>query len=234
MPTPAMKATLVESREIAPEVRHFLFEVPELPALEFTPGQWVSISEIVREKKTTRAYSLASAPHGNRFELCLNRVKEGLFSPWLFKLEPGESVSIKGPLGSFVPRTPFAESVLIATGTGIAPFRSFLQAPAVLDSHHPVTLLLGARYEESLLYREEFEDLERTRPGFRFLPTITRPSGDWSGLTGRVQAHLDDVLASRTDVDVYVCGLRAMVDEVRSLLAARGFEKSRIIFEKYD
>lgn len=229
-----MKATLVESREIAPEVRHFLFEVPELPALDFTPGQWVSICEVVREKRTTRAYSLASAPHGNRFELCLNRVKEGLFSPWLFKLSPGESVSIKGPLGSFVPRKPFVESVLIATGTGIAPFRSFLQAPTVLDSQLPVTLLLGARYEESLLYREEFEDLERTRPGFRFLPTITRPSPDWSCRTGRVQAHLDEVLGARTDLDVYVCGLRAMVDEVRSLLATRGFEKSRIIFEKYD
>lgn len=229
-----MKATLVESHEIAPEVRHFLFEVPEVPSLDFTPGQWVSMSEIVREKKTTRAYSLASAPHGNRFELCLNRVKEGLFSPWLFKLVPGESVSIKGPLGSFVPHIPFAESVLIATGTGIAPFRSFLQSPVVLDSHLPVTLLLGARYEESLLYRDEFEDLERTRPGFRFLPTITRPSTNWQGRTGRVQAHLDEVLNSRTDLDIYVCGLRAMVDEVRCILVARGFEKSRIIFEKYD
>lgn len=234
MSNAAIKATLVESREIAPEVRHFTFEVPDLPALDFTPGQWVSISEIVRDKKTTRAYSVASAPSGNRFELCLNRVKEGLFSPWLFKLVPGESVSIKGPLGSFVPRTPFAESVLIATGTGIAPFRSFLQSPVVLDSHLPVTLLLGARYEESLLYRAEFEDLERTRPGFRFLPTITRPSPSWQGRTGRVQAHLDDILALRTDLDVYVCGLRAMVDEVRSLLAARGFDKSRIIYEKYD
>ncbi|MBE0658019.1 MAG: oxidoreductase, partial [Bryobacteraceae bacterium] len=215
-------------------VRHFTFEVPDLPALDFTPGQWVSISEIVREKKTTRAYSLASAPHGNRFELCLNRVKEGLFSPWLFKLTPGESIAIKGPLGSFVPKSPFAESVLIATGTGIAPFRSFLQAPVVLDSRHPVTLLLGARYEESLLYRAEFEDLERTRPGFRFLPTTTRPSPSWQGYTGRVQAHIDSIIGSRTDLDVYICGLRAMVDEVRSLLAGRGFEKGRVIYEKYD
>jgi ferredoxin-NADP reductase len=229
-----MKAILVESREIAPEVRHFTFEVPDLPVLNFTPGQWVSISEIVRDKKATRAYSLASAPHGNRFELCLNRVKEGLFSPWLFKLEPGDSVSMKGPLGSFVPKTPFAESILIATGTGIAPFRSFLQSPVVLDSHLPVTLLLGSRYEESLLYRGEFEDLERTRPGFRFLPTITRPSSNWSGRTGRVQAHLDEILASRIDLDIYVCGLRAMVDEVRSLLSARGFENKRVIYEKYD
>lgn len=229
-----MIATLLESHEIAPEVRHFTFEVDGVPSLEFIPGQWISVSEIVREKKATRAYSLASAPSGNRFELCLNRVKEGLFSPWLFKLEPGQSVSIKGPLGSFTPRQPFRDSVLVATGTGIAPFRSFLQSETVRESGCEVTLLLGSRYEESLLYREEFEQLDRDRPNFRFMPTITRPSASWSGATGRVQAHLDEVLRGRTDLDVYVCGLRAMVDEVRSLLAARGFEKSRIIFEKYD
>lgn len=229
-----MQATLLESREIAPEVRHFLFEVAEVEALPFTPGQWVSITEIVREKKVTRAYSLASAPSGNRFELCLNRVKEGLFSPWLFKLAPGDSLDFRGPLGSFTPRQPFSDSVLIATGTGVAPFRSFLQSETILGSDRDVTLLLGARYEESLLYRSEFEELEKSQFGFRFLPTITRPAVGWTGLTGRVQAHLDLILAGRTDLDVYICGLRAMVDEVRSLLAARGFEKSRIIFEKYD
>lgn len=229
-----MKATLIETHEIAPEVRHFLFEAAETPALDFIPGQWVSITETVKEKKVTRAYSLASAPHGNRFELCLNRVKEGLFSPWLFRLEPGQSLSMKGPLGSFTPKQPFTDSILIATGTGVAPFRAFLQSMAVAESGAQITLLLGARYEESLLYKQEFEHLEATRPGFRFLPTLTRPPAGWTGLSGRVQTHLDEVLAGRTDVHVYICGLRAMVDEVRSLLAARGLDKSLIHYEKYD
>jgi len=229
-----MKATLIETYEIAPEVRHFLFEVADAPALDFTPGQWVSITETVKEKKVTRAYSLASAPRGNRFELCLNRVKEGLFSPWLFKLEPGQSLAMRGPLGSFTPKQPFSDSVLIATGTGVAPFRAFLQSKPVAESDAQITLLLGARYEESLLYKQEFENVETTRPGFRFLPTLTRPPAGWGGLTGRVQTHLDEVLSGRTEVDVYICGLRAMVDEVRTMLSVRGFVKNRIHFEKYD
>jgi ferredoxin-NADP reductase len=229
-----MKATLVQSVEIAPEVRHFIFEVPSARDLDYQPGQWVSFSELVEGRKTTRAYSLASAPHGNRFELCLNRVKEGLFSPWLFSMEPGQAVEMKGPLGSFVPRQPFRDSILIATGTGIAPFRSFLHAPAVLNSEAQITLLFGTRYEDGILYRPEFESLSVSRPGFRFLPTLTRPSPSWTGLTGRVQRHLESVLDGRTDLDVYVCGLRAMVDEVRALLLARGFTKSQVIHEKYD
>lgn len=229
-----MKAILVESREIAPEVRHFVFETPDAEALAFTPGQFVSFSENLNGKKVTRAYSLASAPDGNRFELCLNRVREGLFSPHLFTLQPGEAVQMRGPLGYFVPKQPFADAVFIATGTGIAPFRSFLQSPAVRDSAAAITLLMGARHEAGLLYRPEFDALAAANPRFRYLPTLTQPPAAWSGRTGRVQSHLDDALAARTEIDVYICGLKAMVDDVRAILKEKGFEKSRIIFEKYD
>lgn len=229
-----MTARLIASREIAPEVRHFVFEVPAAGKLPFTPGQFVSFSEVLHGKKVTRAYSLASAPDGNRFELCLNRVRDGLFSPHLFVLQPGGEVEMAGPLGYFVPKNPFRNAVFVATGTGIAPFRSFLRSPLVLDSPAPVTLLFGARYEQGLLYRDEFEQLAQTRPGFRFMPTITRPSPDWRGRVGRVQQHLDEALAERTDVDVYMCGLKAMVDDVRRMLKDRGFPKSQILFEKYD
>jgi ferredoxin-NADP reductase len=68
-----MQAKLIESSEIAPEVRHFVFEVPEVENFTFVPGQFVSMNQIVNEKKITRAYSIASAPsETNRFELCLN------------------------------------------------------------------------------------------------------------------------------------------------------------------
>lgn len=229
-----MKAHLIETRELAPDVRHFVFAAPEMEALAYQPGQFVSFSAPVNGRKVTRAYSLASAPAGNRFELCLNRVNEGLFSPYLFDLAPGAEVEMRGPLGYFVPKTPFGDSVFVATGTGIAPFRSFLESPAVVDSSAAITLLMGARHEAGLLYRGEFEALAARRPGFRYLPTLTRPPEGWTGRTGRVQAHLDEALGGRRGVDVYICGLKAMVDDVRAMLKAQGFEKAQVIFEKYD
>lgn len=227
-----MEARLVSYQDIGIEVRRFVFEA-EGP-LEALPGQFVSFSAEVNGKPVTRPYSLAGLPQGNRFELCLNRVKEGLFSPWLFELEPGQTVAMQGPLGYFTPRQPFRDSVLVATGTGVAPFRAFLQSDMVLSSGTRVTLLFGARHEESLLYRAEFEELERRRPGFRYMPTLTRPPAGWQGRTGRVQAHLDEALEGRTDLDVYICGLREMVDDIRRLLKERGFERRQIIAEKYD
>ena len=229
-----MNAQLLESQEIAPEVRHFRFEVPAVERLEFTPGQFVSFTEDVHGRSVTRAYSLASAPDGNRFELCLNRVKEGLFSPWIFQLKPGDTVQMRGPLGYFVPRQPFRDSVFVATGTGIAPFRAFLGSEPVRSHRGRVTLLFGARHPEGLLYRTEFEQLSADRPGFAFLPTVTRPSAGWSGRTGRVQQHLDEALDGRTGIDVYICGLKAMVDEIREILKGRGFDRKQIISEKYD
>lgn len=229
-----MEALLVSSGDIAPEVRHFVFEAAGVERLEALPGQFVSFTGDVNGRLVTRAYSLAGLPQGNRFELCLNRVREGLLSPWLFELRPGDAVPMQGPLGYFTPRVPFRDAVLVATGTGIAPFRAFLQSAQVLESGARITLLFGARYATSLLYQSEFEELARKRPGFRYLPTLTRPPADWQGRTGRVQAHLDEALGGRTDLDVYLCGLKAMVDDVRRLLKERGFDRRQIIAEKYD
>src|SRR5580658_1833468 len=194
-----MRARLIQSVEIAPDVRHFVFEAPDIEKLTFTPGQFVSFTDAVDGKKITRAYSIASAPgDSNRFELCLNLVTDGHLSPRLFSMRPGESVEMLPPLGQFVIRHPDRDAVLIATGTGIAPFRSILRAH-LNDSSRAFTLLFGVRHEHSLMYRAEFEEMARRYSHFRFLPTLTRPGPDWSRLTGRVQQHLTEAFGERHD-----------------------------------
>jgi CDP-4-dehydro-6-deoxyglucose reductase len=233
MTTPT-HARLLQFRDLGPEVREFLFDLPGEERFDFTPGQFVSFSGVMGGKKVTRAYSIASRPGGNRFELCLNRVREGLMSPWLFELGPGGEIAVKGPFGAFVPRQPARDSVLVATGTGVAPFRSYLQAGDLLDQRRRVTLLFGTRYEEGILYREEFEGLASQNERFTYLPTLTRPGNTWGGRTGRVQQHLDEALGRRGDIDIYICGLRAMVDEVRERLKNAGYDRKQILSERFD
>jgi CDP-4-dehydro-6-deoxyglucose reductase len=229
-----LQARLIESREIAPEIRHFVFDVPEVEQLPYLPGQFVSFSGVFKDKKITRAYSTASAPKGNQFELCLNRVQDGHFSPYLFDLAPGATIDMKGPLGHFVLKTPPSDSIFVATGTGIAPFRSILHAHLETNPDRQFTLVFGVRFEGSLLYRAEFEEMARTYPNFRFLPTLSRPDESWKGLTGHVQQHVFETLGDRRDMDIYICGLKAMVDDVRTKLKELGIERRQIIFEKYD
>jgi len=229
-----MIAKLIESREIAPRVRHFVFEAPEVNELYFVPGQFVSFTERLGDKKITRPYSIASAPDGNRFELCLNLVEDGFFSPHLFAMKPGGTVEMSAPLGYFVLRNPGRDAVFVATGTGIAPFRSMLRAYLGQGDARELTLIFGVRYEQGLMYRNEFEQLEKQHPNFHFRATLSRPEPGWKGRTGHVQKHLLEAIGGRRDLDVYVCGLKLMVDDVRALLKSLGFDRKQIIFEKYD
>lgn len=225
---------MIEYRDLSPEVRHFVFEAEGVDRLEFTPGQFVSLSEVIGGRPVTRAYSIASAPDGVRFALCLNEVKDGRFSPHLFAMRPGDTVEMREPLGHFVPRSPLSDSVFVAVGTGIAPCRSMLLTPSVAAAGRRITLLAGARHEHDLLYRVEFEQLAERTPQFRYIPTLTRPPEGWTGRTGRVQPLLLEQVGERRDIDVYVCGMKEMVDDVRRTLKELGFDRKRIIYEKYD
>jgi ferredoxin-NADP reductase len=229
-----LKAILIDVREIAPNVRHFVFEAQEVRDLSFTPGQFVSLTHNVEGKEITRPYSIASKPDGKRFDLCLNLVEDGILSPWLFTLEPGAEIETTAPLGYFVVRNPLRDAVFFATGTGIAPMRSMIEARLERDDPPRLTLIFGVRYEHGLLYRDEFEKLAIEHHNFRFWPTLSRPEPSWTGRSGHVQTHLVEAVGERRDIDVYICGLKAMVDDVRAMLKAMGFDRKQIIYEKYD
>ena len=229
-----MKARLVESREIAPGVSHFVFEFPGLASFGFVPGQFVSFTRETDDNILTRAYSLAAPPAGNRFELCLNRVEGGRFSPYLFSLQPGEEPEATGPWGAFILREPVQDTLLVAAGTGVAPFRAILIERLAKDREHQFTLIHGTRYESGLLYRNDFESLQTAHPSFHYWPTLSRPPERWTGRTGYVQRHIFEATGERRDIDVFICGLKAMVNEVRTMLKDAGFDRKRIHHEKYD
>lgn len=232
-PHSSLRARLLESREIAPATRHFVFEIADRAEFGFVPGQFLSLSAEINGKAITRAYSIASVPNGNRVELCLNLVQEGLFSPYLFAMQPGDSVEAKGPYGGFIFRHS-GDALCVATGTGIAPFRGMLMERLARNSLDRITLVFGARHKHGLLYVDELEQMASEFPNFRMVTTLTRPTEDWTGMIGRVQAHVLEAVGDRRDLTVYICGLKEMVDDLRAILRERGFDRKQIVYEKYD
>jgi ferredoxin-NADP reductase len=176
---------------------HLEFEVETLQTFPFIPGQFISCVAVdANGKMQNRAYSLASAPRGNCFDLCLNRVEGGFFSNFLCDLEPGGELVFDEPMGDFSlqPQTDLrqVENLFIATGTGVAPIRGFVEwlFPTHADPLFPdtkFTLIYGTRYATELYYRDYFEAIAEAHPNFLYLPTLSRADADWPGFRGYVQ-----------------------------------------------
>lgn len=229
------RARLDKVVTLTDSTKHFTFAVTGPRRFGFVAGQFISLHLKRNGTDDVRAYSLASAPAENgRFDLCLNRVPGGFFSNYLCDLAAGAEVEFEGPYGFFTPRRPLRDSVFVATGTGIAPIRGMLQEIFRGGINQQVWLTLGVRYPETILYRREFEELAAAHANFHFWPTLSRGPADWQGRRGYVQEHTEELVAERPDLDVYLCGLKAMVDDMRARLKARGLDRKQIRYEKYD
>jgi len=239
IPPRNFRAILRRVLPLTPSTKHFEWEVVEGGLFDFYAGQFVSLKVPHGGGSEARPYSIASAPRDQKsFDLCLNRVEGGFVSNYLCDLAPGAIVDINGPHGSFTVSPPLEQDlVFIATGTGIAPIRGMLEE--IFRAHETVsgdiTLIFGVRHPETILYRSEFEALAACHSRFHFVPTLSRPPAEWQGQTGYVQEHLRRLFAHRKDFKAYVCGLKAMVDEVRFILKRDfGLDRKQIRFEKYD
>jgi ferredoxin-NADP reductase len=221
--------------DLSPSVRAFhLLPIGGGP-LSYRPGQRVSL-QIPRDRKgAIRVYSIASSARERaHFELCVKHVAGGPGIDYLWGLQVGDSVDFSGPHGKFVLREPVdRDAVFIATGTGIAPFRPMLRQALQAARQRRLVLLAGARAEEDLLYRKEWEEMERIHPNFRYIPTLSRPLEGWKGRTGYVQKITSELLKGRAETDVYICGQRYMVAAVREQCALWGIPAERVHFENY-
>jgi ferredoxin-NADP reductase len=238
-------ATLVRSIPLSEFTYHMEFKVTGATHFGFVPGQWLSLKATTPEgEEITRAYSIASPPESGRIALCLNRVQEGFMSNHLISLAEGAEITFQGPFGNFILHPPMRDTMFIATGTGIAPFRSmihWLLADTERHQGRELWLLFGARTEPDLYYRDEFEKLAAAHENFHFLPTLSRAMPDWPGLRGYVQEHVEEIVGDRNkeernkeDMHAYICGLDKMVKTNRELLKSLGWDRTSIRYEKYD
>ncbi len=227
---------------LSEKTKHLEFEVQGVERFDFAAGQFISVREPRPDGKFhTRAYSIASGPRGNNiFELCLNRVEDGFMSNYLCDREVGDAIRFHGPHGHFVLGEEPRDALFIATGTGVAPFRSMAEwlfgaGNGNASSPRTVHLIYGTRWPEDVYYMQEFDRLTAKHPDFHYIATLSRPPEDWQRGRGYVQEHVRQIVNRRKDMDAYICGLNDMVSSVRTLLKDEmGWDKQQIHFERYD
>jgi len=228
--------TLEKIIHLTPTVRTFRFRFPAGHGFSFQAGQFCMVDVPEGTKIRKKAYSIASAPYEREYlDLCIKLVEGGLATNWFWSLQEGDQVNLGGPYGNFVlPESLNDDLVFIATGTGLAPFRSMLH-----ELHHEkdrfdrnIWLIFGVRYEDQILYDEEWRSLAQQEQRFHYIPTISRPK-QWDGEVGYVQEKLVKYIEGPQGKRLYVCGLVPMIEAVEQTAIKMGFDLKQIHFEKY-
>jgi ferredoxin-NADP reductase len=237
---------LADSRMLAPAVRHMAFERADGEPFAFQPGQFVQVHfNYADGKPTRRSYSVATVGGGEggvveHIEIAVSYVEGGAATALLGNLAHGGSIEASGPYGRFCLQEADANQryLLVATGTGVTPYRAMLPQIRRLIATRgcEVALVYGARNETELLYGEEFEAFARAHPGFTFHPCFSRQSRAEPrphDRAGRAQVALAE-LAPHPERDIaYLCGNPDMVDEAFALLKEAGLPVQHIRREKY-
>jgi NAD(P)H-flavin reductase len=220
-----IRAHVTRIRHLTADVREIRFGLDEPAIFRFAAGQFVSftIDRPGEDRRVTRAYSIASSPsRTSEIEIVLNLVPGGPGSTYLFSLREGDAVTFRGPAGSFTLHESARELLFVATGTGIAPFRSMLWWLAEHGSERTIRLFWGLRRREDLYYQDELHDLRAGLRAFTPLTTLSQPDGVWTGAVGRVTPHIAHGVTHVDNLDVYLCGNAGMIADVRQIIRARG------------
>ncbi len=212
-------------RNLTSDVRELTLRLLEPSELAFSPGQSLSfeVPTARGSKPAIRYYSLASPPSQPRtLLLLLSASEQGIGPNYLFTKKTGETISFGGPKGNFCLHDDGPRNILfVATGTGIAPFRSMLFSLFEQPITKTVTLFWGLRSEKDIYYQQELDALARQHSNFSYHIVLSRAQKNWSGAKGRV-TQLVENLSVVDDLAVYVCGNKRMVIEVTDIVRQKG------------
>ncbi|HVO33675.1 MAG TPA: benzoate 1,2-dioxygenase electron transfer component BenC [Elusimicrobiota bacterium] len=207
------------------------FSLTAVKPLAFLPGQYVNLR--VPGRSETRAYSFSSAPNRSELSFLIRDVPDGLMSGYMRgQASVGDAMSFFGPYGSFYLRKPERPILMLAGGTGLAPFLSMLRWLAENPASQPIVLAYGVNTRADLVELDVLEELKTALPSLRYFTVIVdRDSGHEK--LGYVTDHLSDADLNGGDVDVYVCGPPPMVEGVRQWMTQAGVTPVNFYFEKF-
>lgn len=215
----------------APSAATIALEVTLEQGIDFLPGQYVNIQ--VPGGPHVRAYSFSSRPGETQASFMIRNVPGGMMSTWLTqRAKPGDTLSLTGPMGSFYLRPLVRPTLMLAGGTGLAPFLSMLRQLATNTVTQPVTLLWGVNVDDDLVMTDTLDALAAQIPGFSWLPVVADGEGRCER-KGYVTDHFSDEMLNAGDVDVYLCGPPPMVDAVLKTFRERGIEPASFHYEKF-
>ncbi len=207
---------LQEKKQLTKDIYQFIFSKPE--NFSFTAGQFIQFMIPDKDSYSARSYSIASIPSDDHLEFCIKILDKGLASNYLPTLTIGDELKMKGPFGTFTISKQADRHTFIATSCGIAPIISMITNLLDKNTQSELKLLFGLRSQKNIFYKDRLDKLSRQHNNFSYNITLSQPSSEWSGLSGRVTDHLHKL---NQDSEFYLCGNRSMIQDMMKQLDAK-------------
>ncbi len=243
-----MQLILARKQAITPSVTEYVFRRDDGQTLTFTPGQFVNLTIPTDNKPARRSYSIATVPSDDldntaitEIAIAVSPVEGGIATRHFDAMQEGDLIDAMGPAGRLVFREDDKPKrfILIATGTGVSPYRAMLpqiRKRLAEDDRLEVHALLGVQRPSELLYGDDFVKFMSENERFHFHACYSREMPNTLQAyahSGRVQVCLPELdLTSDNDL-VYLCGNPQMIDESFAYLQKIGFTPQQVRREKY-
>lgn len=204
----------------------------------FNAGQYLSIRLKIGNMNISRPYSLASSPREaleGHYMLTIRRVDDGIASQFMLdNWQVGTEVIASEPLGVFTyePLRDAKTILCISGGSGVTPFRSLAKAVADGDEDANMILLYGSRSVEEALFNDEFEELDRTCPNFKYVNVLSDVPVEGKE-SGFITADLIRKYAPEGEYSIFICGPAAMYEFVDKEIATLGLRRKFIRHEMF-
>jgi benzoate/toluate 1,2-dioxygenase reductase subunit len=227
----SFEASISAVRQLSDSTISLSIKGESLSKLAFLPGQYVNLQ--VPGSEQTRAYSFSSLQKDGEVSFLIRNVPGGLMSSFLTGLaKAGDSMSLAGPLGSFYLRDIRRPLLLLAGGTGLAPFTAMLEKIAEEGSEHPLHLIYGVTHDHDLVEMDKLEAFAARIPNFTWSACVASPDSSYPQ-KGYVTQHIAPKHLNDGDVDVYLCGPPPMVEAVSQFIREQGIAPANFYYEKF-
>ncbi len=213
------------------------------------------------DEPTIRAYSMANYPDEGDLimltvriatppfkpkpEVGFQDVMPGIASSYIFTLKPGDKVLMSGPYGDFHPILDSkAEMMWIGGGAGMAPLRAQIMymTKTLRCTDRVMNYFYGARALNEVFYLDDFLQLEKEFPNFKFHLALDRPdpAADAAGVKytpGFVHQVIYDTYLKNhpdpEDIEYYMCGPGPMSAAVNKMLDSLGVAPESIHYDNF-
>lgn len=227
----AFEGTVASIEQLSEDSIDLVVDLDEDAELEFLPGQYIHIQVPGSDQK--RSYSFSSLPGSKQASFLIRNIPQGVMSGYLTgQAKPGDRLSMTGPMGSFYLRDITRPVLMLAGGTGLAPFLSMLAQLVEKGCDQPTHLLYGVNKDDHLVKCDELDAFKEKLPNFEYT-TVVVDDASQHPRKGYVTHHMSAEVLNHGDVDVYLCGPPPMVDSVLQYFNDQGIAPQSFYYEKF-